>query len=394
MNNQKTKFTVNIGQLKLGFEQVNRVIGRATEFVSLVGRPGSLEIQKSLSTTFCKFNMAAPGCEDFQMTIDGVRLRALLATADPTKDVVLVINRDTNKLEVSFGNAKIKIPDLGRETMLISEAAWNAKDELLSVKGADIKAALKQVVGLCADEKDVRYYLRGVFFTSEEIDGVKKLVLVGTDGHILTMRNTDVILPECWVDAVVPEAIIRALIPCLGDDEDVRLTSFSAKEQPLGVGFKTPSFEVVTPTIAGKFPDWRRVIPEISARQKATIKRIELLASATRMGLVGELYGKQSPVKLSFSDDGSDLVISDVRLVEDDESFDLVPLNLDQSDESFGATNWFGGFNHALLEEALSPATDEFVDIYCDPAFSTDPKKESLLIMGVGWKTVVMPMKI
>ena len=128
-------------------------------------------------------------------------------------------------------------------------------------------------------QSDPRYYLNGMLVEISE-EGLR---LVATDGHRLSCSET----AECTAagDAaprkgIVPRNSINALRPLLAFSEDVELAMGDNQ-----VRFSLGDRHVTSKLIEGRYPEYRRVIPE--RQEKPVLANREALESAmSRVALV------------------------------------------------------------------------------------------------------------
>ena len=147
----------------------------------------------------------------------------------------------------------------------------------LTISHDTIKALL-----LIAPKSDTRYYLNGVCVDVRQ----GTVTLVATDGHRLlavpvTADNVEsatdgqYIIPRDVLDAVKPVKVPRSdNLPLTIEIEDARITI-------------TGATTATSPTVDGRFPDWRRVTPT-SANNEPAQYQPEYIAS---FGKIGELFG-------------------------------------------------------------------------------------------------------
>jgi DNA polymerase-3 subunit beta len=142
------------------------------------------------------------------------------------------------------------------------------------LSGTELKA-----IALCASTKDVRYYLNGVYVEATP----KETRLIATDGHRLAAyrRKSDNKLDAPMVDFIIPNEAFKQIKPSRKahldyleiEIEDGRYTLVNYA-QGLRIGFMP---------IDGRFPDYRRVIPEKGNGQSAQFNP-ELLAGFQEAG--------------------------------------------------------------------------------------------------------------
>lgn len=123
---------------------------------------------------------------------------------------------------------------------------------------------------------DVRYYLNYVHFDRDE------RVLVATNGHILACLKLaeDEILPEDTTGAITEEALKAARKGAT--NRGIPVAEMLKANGALEV-CKGPSFPRPTDEEAGKFPDWKRVIPNREQLPGKSITfNVDLLANLTK----------------------------------------------------------------------------------------------------------------
>jgi DNA polymerase-3 subunit beta len=114
-----------------------------------------------------------------------------------------------------------------------------------TIETNELKALL-----LCAAKKDIRYYLNGVLFESTP----NGIIAASTDGHRLLCIN----LPSedvPGVNALVPRELIEAAVKTKAPVIEVTIDGQN-------VTFTSAGQNVSGALTDGKFPDYRRVIPE------------------------------------------------------------------------------------------------------------------------------------
>ena len=171
--------------------------------------------------------------------------------------------------------------------------------QLQTLKAANIAAAVK----------DIRYYLTGVLveFRAQNDAGDVKAIVVGTDGHMLfaahTVINRDDVsegLPDVGTQIIIPGEVVKACKLRHKSNPFVTLKQINETQWQLGDVLFTP--------IGGKFPDYRRVIPQYSdvnsAAQEVTMYNPDVLVRA-RDAL--KLYtGESKSVMYSIAQRGND----------------------------------------------------------------------------------------
>ena len=125
-------------------------------------------------------------------------------------------------------------------------------------------------------EDDIRYYLNGVNIVPRDAGGV---YVIGCDGHVMgVVAVADAVAENLPAGGVILRASPKLLLACRGPNPMRRGADMflCIEEDRVSVatelGMAGTDFETFTqpgkPWIEGKFPDWRRVLPDFT-----TLKR-------------------------------------------------------------------------------------------------------------------------
>jgi DNA polymerase-3 subunit beta len=134
--------------------------------------------------------------------------------------------------------------------------------------------------------QDIRYFFNGLLFSVD----VGRLTLVGTDGNRLAVAHAAVETAGPGVDVIVPRKTVLELQRLLradpgGDGGDVTLL-LSASQ----VRLHCAGVQLVSNVIEGRFPDYRRVLPQ-GHPHGVTLDRAAWLAGVQRaVILAGEKF--------------------------------------------------------------------------------------------------------
>lgn len=127
-------------------------------------------------------------------------------------------------------------------------------------------------------QQDVRYYLNGLLL---EISG-KTLRAVATDGHRLALDETDIDTDvQETIQIIVPRKGITELMRLLQDDDSEVEIQISTNH----IRLKNNGSCFTSKLIDGRFPDYQRVIPELSDTP-VSADREELKHSLTRASIL------------------------------------------------------------------------------------------------------------
>ena len=160
------------------------------------------------------------------------------------------------------------------------------------VFGAEaFRRALQRAVHSMAVQ-DVRYYLMGALIEATR-EGSENASLVTTDGHRLTevalamRRGSKPKVTRGQGDFIIPRESVLSIVRLMGKKPitDERMTVKVRQMADYAVlDFHTGARAVVK-CIEGKFPDWRRIVPDVNntrAYYRAVLESPAVLASAIR----------------------------------------------------------------------------------------------------------------
>lgn len=124
----------------------------------------------------------------------------------------------------------------------------------LTIKQKDLKA-----VSYAMPEKDIRYYLNGVFIESNG----RETRLVATDGNRLhavavSTKNAELVEP---ISVILPAVFVKALLKAKFGKQQKKEFVLETDGQHVEVDFYDGT-KAVCKGIDGRFPDYRRVIPQ------------------------------------------------------------------------------------------------------------------------------------
>ena len=193
----------------------------------------------------------------------------------------------------------------------------------LTISHDTIKALL-----LIAPKSDIRYYLNGVcvdvragLVTLVATDGHRLLAVPVTADNVESATDGQYIIPRETLEAVKPVKVPRSdTLPLTIEIEGARITI-------------TGATTATSPTVDGRFPDWRRVTPTSASNEPAQYQP-EYIAS---FGKIGELFGdKKVKCVIHYNGMGAALVTFPAS-----EALGVVmPLRVDGDAKHFGLPTW------------------------------------------------------
>jgi len=158
----------------------------------------------------------------------------------------------------------------------------------VSIQQKELARLVRQTSYASAQDDD-RRTLSGILFSFAK--GI--LTTVATDGRRLSLAQADCEMPADLANEVIlPLKTVVELAKILKEEGDIKIVLGSHQ-----VAFITPSVQIFSRQLEGRFPGYQQVIPAVS-RLKIVIPREEFMAVVKRVSL---LTSENSPsVKFSF----------------------------------------------------------------------------------------------
>lgn len=210
------------------------------------------------------------------------------------ENAVLNIDFKQEKVSITSGKSRFSLATLPVESfpkfeLSGRELEFNIESKLLST--------MLNRTFFSVAQQDVRFYLNGLFMQIKE----KNLHAVATDGHRLSLFNTDLTedgIPD--YEIIIPRKGVSELQRLLDLEEEEEVT-LHITEKHLSVRAK--SFIFVSKLIEGNFPDYNAVIPKENRIQinldrddlKNALNRVAILTNEKYKGVnfqlkIGSLY--------------------------------------------------------------------------------------------------------
>lgn len=163
------------------------------------------------------------------------------------------------------------------------------KGKTWSIPASELKKSLQQVV-IAASNDEARPVLTGVYLHTS--DG--KLYMAATDSYRLAEKELSRVDEE--IDLLVPVTAMQDLLRIVGDAEgEVQVTSDDQQ-----VLFRVGEVELVARLIEGKYPDYRKLMPQ-KFETTAVLKRADLLNAAK----ISSLFARESAGSITLNVDES-----------------------------------------------------------------------------------------
>jgi DNA polymerase III subunit beta len=114
-------------------------------------------------------------------------------------------------------------------------------------------------VAFCMAMQDVRYYLNGMLLKIEN----QQLILVTTDGHRLACSKAHCqIDPNIHIEVIIPRKTVIELLRLIDDKDKSNDELIKIEIHPQQIMFHFMHTQLISKLIDGKFPDYKRIIPE------------------------------------------------------------------------------------------------------------------------------------
>jgi DNA polymerase-3 subunit beta len=241
-------------------------------------------------------------------------------------------------------------------------------ENFFSLPVKEFKDMVRQTIFAVSDD-ETRYNMCGVFFEKKE----GKFSMVATDGRRLAFVSKDLgdAIPD-FDGVIVPPKILNIIVRRAGDEGNIDL---SITDRVIFARFG--SYNLSAQLIEGKFPDFRRVIPE-NHENRFTLNRLETLEAIKRISIFVDnshrIWLKLAAGSLTiYSEEG-----------ELGEASEEIPCKYDGAEFSFA-------MNYRYLDEPFKSIDAEEVTIhFTDTAkavtIKSEPESDVL--------HVVMPMQV
>jgi DNA polymerase-3 subunit beta len=324
-----------------------------------------LEIQITTSIT-----VENDGGEQESITIGGKKMQEIIR-ALPEKSKLSINHKDSKdaakKIEIKANKSKFSLQTLpAGDFPKLKSYLENAQS--IELKQSQLKNLLLSVQYSMA-QNDVRYYLNGLLLIIE--DG--QLKAIATDGHRLAFNMMAIEGNHTKQDIIIPRKAITELCKLLGDSEEPIQLTFSDKQ--LKAEFS--GITLISKVIEGKFPDYKRVIPNHS--KFFNINKDEFKQGLQRAAILSNDQFKE--IRLNLSE--KMLKISSHNK-DQEEAQEELEINYEGVEIEIG-------LNVSYLLEGLNNINSDNIKIYFDTPNS------SLLIKSSTQQDfcyVVMPTKI
>jgi len=350
----------------------NVLIKREGTSVSFTGSDSEIQIQTTAELATPEVSKSDP----VEMTTTVAARKLLDILRSMPDDGQVTVSHNVRKLSLAAGKSRFTLQTLSAEsypTATLVEAGLVQ----FSLPQATLKHLFNQVFYAMA-QQDIRFYLNGLLVV---VDG-QHLTVVATDAHrlaVATRACESLTLQQPHREVILPRKAVMELQRLLADSDELVSIEVAVNQARFRfIDDKEAAVELVTKLVEGKFPDWRRVIPQ-NHQRRVTIGRDSFTRALNRVAiLTGEKFRavqfKLSPGALKIQAQNSD----------QEEATD--ELEVDYSDEELDV-----GFNVSYLLDCLNNLKSEQVVLH----FGESGSSALLTVPGIdGFQYVVMPVRI
>lgn len=241
----------------------------------------------------------------------------------------------------------------------------NAKNSLTAKGSVSLDPSHMARVRHAISREETRYYLNGAYV--HQIDG--KMKITSTDGHRMTVRETDVAYDGPGV--IVPKKVCYWICQQKSAG-DVTLSETA-------MSWASESIKLISKCIDGTFPDYTRVIPDIGKMHSVTFNRANLLKQLASISAI--IPERSKPTKIEISDGKMHLSAGSYVTGGKVSAASSIPAEHDFNEEVVG-------LNANYLTDTLKSMTGENVSMWITDAASP------ILFVEEGITHVNMPLRV
>jgi DNA polymerase-3 subunit beta len=281
-------------------------------------------------------------------------------------DATISASEKDGKLIVKAGRSRFSLATIDPSNFPV----FDTGAKLVSVElDSDVLRYLIDSVDFASAKDDVRYYLNGVFLTSNG----GTITAVASNGHRLAKNEIEVVCEP--FSAIVPSNAV-ASIKKTANGSTITL---SVGERSIAVSTESENLEAKL--IEGKFPDFNRVIPAPNSFvAEVEVNRRSFVDALKRASILSE--ERTGAIVLSANQEAISITSANSSDESASESVDVVAL--------FGEQIERVGFNVNYLIQAISSVACENVKLMVSDKGTVVISSENFPF----WKTVIMPMRV
>jgi DNA polymerase-3 subunit beta len=286
-----------------------------------------------------------------------------------TSEEVTIRQKEGHWLEILGGPSKFKMVGLApQEFPTMPELS---KKKPLSLDSPSLKHMIEKTL-FAVSTDETKYNLNGVYL---EGAGEKKLRMVATDGHRLSMAERELSQPVSLAKGVLlPRKGVLELQKLLQEEEGVVPLTIEGRNVMVQYGPVTLFIRL----IEGEFPDYRQVLPKKNERI-VLLSRERFAGALKRVSLLSQDHNRG--VKMTFSSGHLELVCSNPELGEAREELEC----------EFKGERLEVGFNCRYFLDVLAVLQEDVIQLELKDEVSPCLIKSKV---DPGFLSLVMPMRL
>lgn len=277
--------------------------------------------------------------------------------------------RDDHWIEISSGKSKFKI--VGLPPQEFPNMPEVSQKNAFHWDSPHLRAMIERTL-FAVSTDETKYNLNGVFL---EGANEKKLRMIATDGHRLSMAEREMTQPfKLPKGVLLPRKGVLELQKLLQGEEGILPVAIEGRNVMVQRGPVTLYIRL----IEGDFPDYQQVVPKMNDRLAAVTKPA-LVGALRRVSLLSQDHNRG--VKVTLSSGNMELLCSNPDLGEAREEIEC----------DYKGKHLEIGFNYRYLLDALSVLEDEIVHLEFKDEVSPCLIRSEV---DKGFLSLVMPMRL
>ena len=344
---------VTKAQIVKGLGLMSAVAGKVVnqpvlETVLIIANDKELTLIASDSEMQLKMKVGCVASDGWRnCSFNGKKLHDVFKAMPDDGEVNISELTDDMKSVVKAGKSKFTLRGFDHKDFPVM-AFTDKKFDSFTIKETDLKRLIKLCM-TCVGNGDIRAYLNGVYFNVS--NGL--LNVVGTDGHRMCFSHVELEDKSLNCSAIIHRKSMNELMKVLSDSDNLVTVSISENMAKFELG----TIEFVTRLLEGKFPDYKRVIPDTKDFGVEIVADVNTLKqSFARVGIVSE-GGKH--VRLDTTSAEGVLISSELLgNASKDDVLDVLDCEIKQS-----GTGTTGLFNNDYLAEIVSSVSTDKVKL-------------------------------
>ncbi|MDR2724233.1 MAG: DNA polymerase III subunit beta [Holosporaceae bacterium] len=238
-----------------------------------------------------------------------------------------------------------------------------------NIKSADFNKLINRTKFSISPEES-RHNLNGIFFHKED----DRLKAASTDGHRLSVSQISINVKESIQGIIISKKTVFEIKKMLDLFQDEVSITFNANQ----IQFVLGNVIFISKLVDGNFPDYKKVIPEVSG-EFFVIKRSDFLEIIDRVAVISD--EKIRSVKLELNKNNFSCYVANSK----------VGSGRDEVDVDYDGQGWNAGFNAGYLLDVAQTLQGETLKIFVKESLAPiliidESEPESLF--------VIMPMRI